>query len=222
MSFRYTLITLLLCVISSSAFGVNYYSFNYKVIAGDSFSLILQKFVKDEAIINAKNPLVKKIVKNNPKVTDWNNLPPGVVVKLYISDDLMDLEKYKPYETNVLQKVEAIKERKLVSTYPSGLKASVFYMNSSGTFSQSTDAIAINFKQNSPVSIGMAMTFYPKDKPYSTSFSTYYSSLRSPSNSLTEEIITIPPEIGVNLFEEYRWQKRNVTFYGGPDFEKFS
>lgn len=210
-------------MLCQSAYGLSYYTFNYKIEQNDSLSLILQKFVKDESVINAKSPLVKKILKYNPQVTDWYNLPKGSVIKLFISDDLMDLDKYKPYEVNVIKKVEAIKEQKLGSTYPSGLKASLFYMNSSGTFSQSTpDTVAINFKQNSPISLGFAMTFYPKDRPYSTSFSTYYSSLKSPSNSLTEESITIPPEIGFNLFEEYRWQKRNVTFYSGPDFEKFS
>lgn len=206
-----------------ASYGLDYYTFNYKIEPGDSFGLILKKFVKDESIIHAKTPLVKKTMNNNPKVKDWYNLQPGSVLNLFISADFMDLEKYKPYESIVIKKVEAIKEEKMVSTYPSGIKASLFYMNSSGTFSQTTpDTISINFKQNSPLTLGLSATFYPYGKPYSTSFSTYYSYLKAPSNSLNDETINVPPEIGFNFYEEYRWQKRNITFYAGPDFEKFS
>jgi hypothetical protein len=210
-------------VSSQSAFALNYYTFSYKIENGESFSFILKKFVKDDAIINSKTPLVSKIKKLNPHITDWSKLTPGTVIKLFISDELMDLEKYKPYQAEVTQKIVEIKEQKTISTYPSGFKASIFYMNSSGTFTQrkGTD-VEISFKQNSPITLGVAMSYYPKDKLYSTSLSSYVSMLRSPSNSLTTETVSIPSEVGFNIFEEYRWLKYNVTLYGGPDFEKFS
>jgi len=41
-------------------------------------------------------------------------------------------------------------------------------------------------------------------------------------SSITNDNVTIPPEIGGNIYGEYRYEKWNSLFYIGPDFEKFS
>lgn len=216
---------LLLCLLLtiSNAYALEYYAFKYKVEEGETFSLILRKFVKKPSVINAKTPLVKKTIKYNPHVKQWNNIPTDTIIELYISNDFMDLEKYKAYEKSTLEKIAEEDEKKKIPAYPTGLKGSVFYMSSLGTFNQKAANVAeINFKQNSPVSLGTAFTFYPKDRLYSFSFSAYYSYLLASANSLTTDTISIPPEIGGNIYGEYRWQKFNTTLYLGPDYESFS
>lgn len=221
--FNKIFVFILLSLMSFSLQAANYYKFLYKVEPGETFSLILKKFVKESSIINAKTPLVKKTRKYNPHVKEWNRLPVDTIIELYISDDFMDLEKYRSYEEQTLAKIAEEEEKKRGPAYPVGLKGSVFYMSSLGTFNQKADNVAeINFKQNSPVSLGTAFTYYPKDKLYSFSFSTYFSYLLASANSLTTESISIPPEIGANFYGEYRWQKYNMTLYAGPDFESFS
>ncbi len=216
-------ITFFFLLISFNAFALNYYNFLYTVEQPESFGEVLQRFVKDNSIINAKTPLVKKTMKNNPKIKQWAFMPVGTVVDLYISDDFMDLEKYKPYWANLLKKIQEKNNEKKQFTYPRGLKGSVFYLSSMGSFSQkAADVAEITFKQNSPFSLGTALTFYPKDSLYSASFSAYASYLVASTNSLTSEKTSIPPEIGGNLYGEYRWQKYNLTLYSGLDYENFS
>jgi hypothetical protein len=210
-------------VFCEGAIAANYFTFFYKVEEGDSFSLILKKFVKEFSIINSKTPMVKKIIKRNPHVKKWNNLAPGTTLELFISDDFMDLDKYKPYEELTLKRLSEEEEKKKLPSYPVGLKGSVFYMSSLGMFTQKADNVAeIQFRQNSPVSLGTAYTYYPKDKLYSYSFSAYFSYLMASANSLTSDTVKIDPEIGTNFYGEYRWQKYNSTIYLGPDYESFS
>lgn len=207
----------------TNAHALNYYSFLYKVEEGDTFSLILKKFVKEFSIINAKTPLVKKTMKNNPKIKKWDNLQPGTIIEMYISDDFMDLEKYRPYEQTLIKRIAEEEEKKRTPTYPVGLKGSVFYMASLGMFTQKADNVAeINFKQNSPASIGGSFTYYPKDKLYSIAYSLYLSHLLASANTLTSDTVSIPPEIGGTLYGEYRWQKYSMTLYSGLDYESFS
>ena len=214
---------LVLLVFFQSSYALNYYSFLYRVEDGDTFSLILKKFVKDLSIINAKTPLVRKTMSKNPQVKKWDKLSTGTVIELYISDDFMDLEKYKPYEKATLARLNEEEEKKNVTKYPVGYKASLFYMSSLGMFNQKADNVAeINFKQNSPISLGASFSYYPKDKLYSFSYSLYFSYLLASANTLTTDTISIPPEIGGNFYYEYRLQKYNTTIYTGPDYESFS
>lgn len=206
----------------SSAHAMNYYKFMYKIEPGDTFSYILKKFVKDLSIINAKTPLVSKIKANNPQIKNWYNLPPNTVIELYISPDFMDFEKYRPYAANTLKKIAEEEKSKKGQSYPAGLKGSIFYMGSLGTFTQKSSDTEVNFKQNSPLSLGTSFTYYPKDKLYSYSASLYASYILASANSLTSDKVSIPPEIGGNLYGEYRFLKNNITLYAGPDYESFS
>lgn len=219
-----TIIFFLLITFNSKSFASDYFNLFYKVETGDTFSSILKKFVKDSAIINAKTPMVIKTIQKNPHVHSWGNLAPGTVINLYISNDFIELAKYRPYEEEEnRKKLSSEKDKTVLPIYPKGLKGSVFYMASLGIFTQKAENVAeINFKQNSKVSLGTAFSFYPKDKLYSMSTSTYFSFLSASSNSLTAESVKIPPEIGFNLYGEYLWKKQNLTFYSGPDYEKFS
>lgn len=213
-----------LSMTSSSLFAIEYYQFMYKFEDGETFSDVLKKFVYDDAIINANTPLVKKNFKINTKIKDWEKIDKDSIIELFISKDMMDLSKYTPYQEVVLKSLEKEEELKLQKTaYPEGLKGSIYYMSSLGSFTQSADNVAeIEFKQNSPVSLGTSFSYYPKDKLYSTSVSAYYSYLLASVSSITSDNVTIPPEIGGNLYGEYRYEKWNSLFYAGPDFEKFS
>ena len=187
--------------------------------------MILKRFVKIDSFINRRSPTVQKTMKKNPKVSNWKKLIPGNSLELYIEDSVMDLEKYAKYETEILDKIAEAEQVALEKTsiYPVGFKASFFYMASLGIFTQETPSVAkINFYQNSPVSLGTSFSYYPKNSNFSYSGSLYFSQLTASVADISNESVTVPPEIGGNAFLEYRVDRLKATIYGGPDYETFS
>lgn len=223
MIFKKIILILLVLIFSANSYAAEYYQFIYKIKKEDTFSEILKKFVKLDSVINARTPMVKKIIRENQNIKDWRKLPEGESIQLFVSSDFIDLKKYENYKEENLQALKNVEEKNQVNDSPVGLKGSIFYMASIGNFTQTAKDVAeISFKQNSPVSLGTSFSFYPKNKHYSFSFSTYYSHLLASASNLTSETISIPPEIGGNIFGEYRLEKSDFILYAGPDYEKFS
>ena len=187
--------------------------------------MILKRFVKIDSFINRRSPTVQKTMKKNSKIINWKKLNPGTSLELYIEDSVMDLDKYAQYESEILDKITEAEKLALEKTsiYPVGFKASFFYMASLGIFTQETPSVAkINFYQNSPVSLGTSFSYYPKSSNFSYSGSLYYSKLTASVADISNESVTLPPEIGGNAFLEYRVDRLKATIYAGPDYETFS
>lgn len=204
---------------------------------GDTLARVYKRFVKPESVINYGTPMVQRTFKANPNVENWKAIPSGIKIKLYVSSDFMDMSKYKAYRNEVRKKILAarkkLKEEKKKdpakksankgSPFPEGLKGSMFYMASYGQFTQSNPNIAsLTFLQNSPVSLGAAFTFYPQDSNFSVAWSAYFSYLLAAGNNLDGSDVSIPPEIGGNVYGEYRFINWRFTGYFGLDFERFS
>lgn len=212
---------------SLGAPGAEYNSFLYTTEPGDDFAEILRKFVKDDAIIDADTPLVQKIIKNNVTVTNWENLTPGLSIELFLPDNFIDIDKYKDYyektKNNFNPKTFEKKEKIVKKDYYLGLKCSFFYMTSKGSFTQNTsNGTNLKFSQNSPVTAGVSLNFFPKNSLFSYSASGYYSYLLPADSNLDSGNFTIPPEYGANFFGEYRFTNYNFTAYAGPEIERFS
>lgn len=217
----------------SNAYALSYHTFKYTVEKNDSFASVLKKFVIDTAIINAKTPLTKKTIKENPNIKDWNHLPANEIIRLSISDNFLDLEKYKAYQSKMQYqenvKITAIannrefeKNKPAPDSYPTGIKGSVFTMSSLGNYEQKANNESISFQQNSPMTLGGAFSYYTQNKLYSFSTSVYLSYLSTSVNSQTTGTISPPLEKGGNFYGEYRTDKYNMTFYSGLDLENFS
>lgn len=208
-----------------------YYKIPYIIQSGESFAKVLKRFVKSESIINNKTPMIQKTIQSNPIVKNWNTLPSGKRIYLFISPEFMDMNKYKNYRNTIRKKIskakKKLKEEEVKkgskSPFPKGLKGSMFYMASYGQFTQSNPNVAeLTFLQNSPVSLGGAFTYYPTDSNFSVAWSLYFSYLLAASNNLDASDVSIPPEIGGNLYGEYRFINQSFTGYFGIDFERFS
>jgi len=220
-SMRNLILILLIFLNFTNAYALNYYKFSYTAEEDESFSSVLKKFLNEESFVNAKTPFVKKIRGNNPQIKDWGKIAKKSQMNLYISPEFLDKAKYKKYRQMVLSKLAA--ERKKNQEATKGLKTSLFYMSSMGIFNQKSENLAqINFKQNSPFTLGAAFNLKPENKLYSYSFSAYASYLTASTNNIQVEKITIPPEIGGNFYAEYLFPKYNFALYGGPDIERFS
>lgn len=221
--FFLTLLIIYSAVASAQDVKPTYYNFLYKVDDDDTFASILRLYVKDDAVINKTTPLVLKNIKNNPQVKDWTKLIPGMLISVYIPEDMMDMSKYQSKQAIVNTKNEETKKVIMAKiSPPSGFKGSVFYMASWGDFSQSSDGTTVNYKQNSLITLGLQGNYFPKESLYSFSSSVYFSSFTAAETTLPPKSVKLPAEIGFNLYGDYLWKKPRISWQAGIDYEKFS
>lgn len=207
-----------------------FYKIKYISEPNDSIARVFKKFVFPESIINRNTPMTQKTFKANPQINNWEQIPPGSKLILYIQADLMDMSRYKEYVAQLKKGLEELKKKKEeeretenAKGLPEGLKASLFYMASYGKFSQSNPQFAdVTFLQNSPVSLGASFSYYPKQSDWSFAWSTYFSYLLATSNNLDSSDVSVPPEIGATFYNEYRFKSPSFTGYFGLDYEQFS
>lgn len=201
---------------------------NYIPLKSQHLATLYKTFVLDEAIVSKNSEMVQRTLKENPHVTDWTKVPVGKRIKLYVSLDAIDYDKLRIYKKSIYDKVLALKKKaeeidKKNKLQPKGWKASVFYMASYGKFTQSNPALAdITFLQNSPISLGLAVSFYPENKDYSFSSSIYFSYLLTAGNNINDQNVALPLEVGGNFYTEYQLKKYGFSVYGGFDYEKMA
>ena len=220
------LLYLFLLIFSLSLFAkekITYMNFLYRVETGDSYASILKTYVKDNSIINKNTPLVEKTMSMNPHITDWSLLSPGDLISIYISEDLMDMNKYNSKQRIVNSKNEEIQKNimKKIAT-PEGLKGSLFYMSSYGDFSQIADGTSVSYKQNSFLTLGLQSNYFLKNSLYSFSASAYFSTFSAAATIIPPFEVKLPAEIVMNFYADYLWKNQRISLYGGIDYEKFS
>lgn len=203
------------------------YKMQYIVEQNDTLPKIFKRFVNLDSVIDKNSQMTQKTFKENPHVEDWRKLEVGTVLNLYIDYEYMNLNKYKAYlqeQKMAFNRVKNFGDENTLSNYlPQGLKASVFYMASQGRFDQKKENVAnVVFYQNSPVTLGTSLSFYPKNSFWSFSGSAYASYLIAASNNLDDKDVKVPPEIGATFYNEYRFENLNFTAHFGVDYEQFS
>lgn len=187
---------------------------DYHVQKNVELQEIIRSFVKKDTPQDSISESVFITKKKNINIKDWDNLKKGDIVKLYLVPQSVDQEKFKIYK-----KFNNEKNRS---------RMSVFLMPSVGYFSQSkTGTAAVKYVQLSPVALGISYGFSPSEKKYSFNTSLYYSYLLSTSNKgdtagVNASNVSIPPEIGGNIYGEYFYEKENISVYSGIDGEQFS
>lgn len=227
------LLAVLLCF-SVSAFAngekkqqQKFYKLQYIVEPNDNLAKIFKRFVFLNSVITRTSLMTKKTFSANPHVDDWKKLVPGTLLTLYIAYEYMDLSKYQAYikeQKDAIERIQNFGDENTLSNYlPVGLKASLFYMASNGRFTQKDSKTAeVEFYQNSPVTLGTSLSYYPENSLWSFSGSAYASYLIAAANNLDDKNVNVPPEIGANFYNEYRFENYNFTGYFGLDYERFS
>lgn len=220
-----------LCLLLSTLAGAQekkFYKIRYFVEQNDTLAKIYKRFVFPNSIITKKSPMTQRTFKENPHVKNWNALIPGTRLDVYIALEYMDMEKYRAYVQNLEKSLEKLRrqsetENNRTDYLPVGLKGSFFYMASYGRFTQKDSSIAeVEFYQNSPVTAGVSLSYYPENSHWSFASSAYLSYLLASGNNLDDSNVDVKPELGVTLYPEYRFTKLNFTGYFGVDYETFS
>ena len=198
-----------------------YYRVPYTIRKGDTFAGIIKRFVKLNSLIDGSTQMVRKTIKNNPNISDWENLKEGQDIFLYISPVYIDKSKISFYLEQFKKK--PFKVAKFKSKIKKRFNSSLFYMASYGQFTQENSTLGtITFVEASPVSLGYSMSYFPKKSLLGMSASAYYSYLLAPSNNLDSQKVEVPGEVGFNIYGEYDLVDYNFNLYGGLDFEKFT
>lgn len=198
-----------------------YYRIPYVIKSGDTFGGIIKKFVKLNSLIDGNTQMVRKTIKNNPNIADWENLKAGSEIFLYVSPVYIDKDKTIPYLDNFKKK--PFKLAKFQSKVSKRFNTSLFYMASYGQFLQENASLgSIEFVQASPISAGISSSYFPKKSLLGVSASAYYSYLMAPSSNLNANKVDIPGEIGFNVYAEYDLPDYNFNIYGGIDWERFT
>jgi hypothetical protein len=219
------LILLLLPLSVFAADEEKMYSFTYLVEQNDTLASIFRRFVYPQSVITKKTPMTQKTLSENSHVQNWDELVTGTKLKLFINESYLDMEKYNKYQEELADRLGRIKrqhetENGMDENLPEGLKASVFYMASSGKFTQKYPEAKVDYYQNSPATLGTSLSYYPKNTKWSFSGSAYFSYLLATASNIQSSQVQSPLEIGGNLYTEYRFD--NFTGYFGIDYEKFS
>lgn len=207
-------------MLSLSAHGQtsDFWELKYRVVKGDSFSRILRKFVKDDTILDGKSRSVRETIKANPHMNNkevWQAPPVDSIIELRIEKNILDSEKVKAYQKQP--------EKEKLPENSRGGHASLFYMASFGSFEQNSNTLpSVKYQQNSFLSFGAAFSYIPKSSLWSYSSSVYLSTLKATGSNLNDEKISVPNEIGLNVYAERTLPSYGFTAYGGLDYETFS
>lgn len=194
-----------------------YFKITYNVMPKDTFALILKRLTKSGVRINATTPNVRIMKKANPQIKNWELLPPGTKITVYIAKKDAEIPRvayhFKLYDVQEERKRIAFEKR---------FGYNAFYMASSGSYSQIDTKNDVNFSQNmnSPISMGILYHF-PSPQyniMYSTSF--YFSLFNGIQSQTATEAVTPPIEFGVNYYAQFYLAK--FMPYFGVDFETLS
>ncbi|MFT6632073.1 MAG: hypothetical protein ACJAS4_002035 [Bacteriovoracaceae bacterium] len=191
----------------------------------DSLAKLIRQFAKKNAIITKKTRMVQKTFKANPRIKNWRKFKPGTIIILYMDPKFTNKKKLAAYLKKHKKKKKKKRKKIAKKAKQKVHNWSVFYMTSSGDFTQDDSAIAkVQFKQNSPVTLGMMHLYKPKGKNHSISTSTYFSYLLATSSNLETDTVEVPLEIGVTSYFQKPFQlgKSTHDFYVGGDFERFN
>jgi len=185
---------------------------NYLTQENDGLFKIYSRFIKKGSVLNKNTPMLKRTLKSNPHIKNWRKIPDGESIKLYVQKELLDEDKVKKF----------LKEKNLKKGRAKSSSYSLFYMASIGDFNQEDSIGTINFRQNSPLTLGLSYYRPFKNSQYSLSSSLYFSYLTSTTNNLNNQDEEIAPEIGATLYLERKKDTWSLTPYIGLDLERFS
>lgn len=182
----------------------------------------------------------------NKHIRDWNNIAEGS--RIYIENPYPVFVSDSGYAPNLMPSADSERELRQyrvaeffeeatsTSKLADGSTVEVpkkfflggFYTASSGAFKEtiSDGRGEITFKQKSPYSIGLGGGYLFGDITHSLNGSFYWSSLQA-SNLNGDAVsntnsITVPAEVGYNLYYQYFLKNLDFGLYGGIDREKFT
>lgn len=176
---------------------------------------------------NRIEELKKDLMKWNPHVTDWNNIPLFTRVYTEYPYPYFISHPYAP-KLGINEKVK--EDNPDAETPKDNNRFTLFSMitTSSGNFQEklTNQEGDIKSTQNSPISLGLGTTIFIDKTDKMLTSSVYWSSLTpstlSGAANSTNSELELKPEYGFNLYYQQLLSPNSVSLSGGMDYEQFS
>lgn len=203
----------------------------YKVRKKESLAQIYKKFITLDHIIHNDQDFVQFTLNQNEGIENWHSIDPGKTITLYLDKNLMkervqrryEKEKATPYSAKLARAVASQSKStftKKLETFSGKTSFSLFYLASSGVYTQNTgeEDINIDLNQDSPASFG-GLISHKFRQHWSFSTSLYYSQFDEAI--FNGETTTVPDEYGGNGYLYYSGMS-GIGLFGGIDYEQLT
>lgn len=189
--------------------------------SGDNLESIAKRNIHRVSIKYGKNykDYAEDIKKWNPKITDWAH--PSKDQQIYVDfpyDHYVSGSTWTP--PLGLESSEGSDE------FDQKLSLSIFYASSFGTYSENINDQSITSGQNFPVTLGLGFSSTNNEMKHFVVGSFYWAQASSgnvkDSSGTSDTSLSIPGEIGGNLYYQNYLREQKVALYGGYDFEKLN
>ncbi len=159
----------------------------------------------------------KDLIQWNPTIKDWDHLKK--LTPIYI--DYPYLVFVPVTQAPALSSADENVEQE-----ESHFHMGIFYTASVGNFSQDNDQQVVKTTQNSPISLGTFAGYNLKDRTHYILGSGYWSKLTAGKiEGNVDNVnakISIPDEIGFNVYYQYVFYPYLINVYTGVDYEHFA
>lgn len=158
----------------------------------------------------------KDIVKWNRQIKDWSHLKAGN--PLFVDYPYPHFVPDTSYTDLPQPEIYGAETDQIYSFFG-------FVTSSFGQYTEETVDQTVKSGQNFPITIGTAFSFSNEERVHFLNTSLYWakSSNGNVSGNLSSNSkITIPGELGYNLYYQYFVRERLLGFYGGYDYEKLN
>lgn len=160
------------------------------------------------------NSFIKDIKKWNPKITNWASLKSGT--QLYIDYPYPEYVPDANYSKELISNNFNSEERQKFSLFGS-------YTSSIGNYSETTSDQSLKSGQNFPFTLGIGANLTNSKKVHFVNGSIYWAKPTSGeitgANDSGTQKISIPGELGYNLYYQYFFTETLTGIYSGYDFE---
>lgn len=200
------------------------FNFNSSEASGDTDAIRYDDTIESIAIRNAINHIrfkknldeyQQKIKQWNPAITDWSHPPHNQLI--YVD------YPYNPWLTGSQWAAPLGKDE---SSLPDDVALNAYYTASIGSYSENIGAKNLSTSQNFPITLGLGFALANEERKNFLVSSLYWTSsskanINQGQNTIQTEL-TLPSEIGGNLYYQYVFNKYATGIYAGYDYERLN
>ena len=187
------------------------------VLSGDTLESIAQRNLPSVKIKynNDFQLFALDIKKWNPQIGDWNKLKKNQLVYVdYPYSSFLAGSTYTP--------LLGFREEE----FDKKLSFSVFYASSVGSYVENTGDQSVKSGQNFPVTLGAGINVTNEERKHFVLSSLYWAQPTkgnvSSSNTASNGDVSIPGELGWNLYYQNYFKDQSLGLYTGYDFERLN
>ncbi|MDD4976290.1 MAG: LysM domain-containing protein [Bacteriovorax sp.] len=157
------------------------------------------------------------IKKWNPKITDWKNPP---------NDELLYVDFPYDYYVSGSTWNPSLGKYEEPTEFNQKLSLNAFYASSFGSYEEKTAEQTVNSDQNFPITLGLGFSTTNEQREHFIVGSVYWAQASkakvSGNAASSTSDLSVPGELGYNLYYQYYMKENSLGIYSGYDYEKLN